>query len=91
MNLSEIAQKNRRLKFWSELLLNGALSDTQKADLSNCLRQYQEVLNNSLRLELANGGIILEENIIKLADLERKLMQLAEESRLEAGKSSLLS
>ena len=91
MHLAELAQKNRRVKFWKELLIDCALTDAQKSEVQENLNLFQELLTRMLKDGMASAGVIPEQDNIKMINLERKLEQLAEAARLEAGKSILLT
>lgn len=90
MNLSELAQKNLRVKFWKQTLLSGSLNATQNLEMAKELGEYSQLLNHMLKLGSDSAGLISLEDSTKLIDLERKLEQLAETARLESGRSTLL-
>ena len=90
MNVSEISQKNCRLKFWLQTLKEGRLSVAQNAELEVYIKNYREVLNYIIRDTNSSNGIISEEVNLKLLDLERKIEGLAEIARLESARSRLL-
>lgn len=90
MNVSEISQKNCRLKFWLLTLAEGTLSDSQRAELGLLISNYQQLLSRIIKDTSSANGLISEENNLKLVDLERKIEGLAEVARLEAGRSKLL-
>ena len=91
MNLTELAQKNRRVQMWKETINTGSLLVAQRSEMSENLKQYQELLAAILEHSSNNNGVVTEEDSVKLINLERKLEQLAEAARLESGKSSLLA
>ena len=90
MQISELAQKNRRLKFWKEMLADSALTEAQKTEMLALLQKYQKLLNQIISIESAATGLVLEQDAVILLDIERKLEQLAEAARLESGKSALI-
>jgi hypothetical protein len=91
MNVSELAQKNRRVKFWKETLNEGSLTVAQKTEMNDSLKAYQELIAVIVEQSTAENSLVPEGDSIKLLNLERKLEQLAEAARLESGKSSLLA
>jgi hypothetical protein len=90
MNLSEIAQKNRRVIFWKEILSENSLPEEQKSEFTTMIKSYQRLLISIISHSDQQGGLVSDVDALNLTDLERKLEQLAETSRLEAGKSVLL-
>lgn len=86
MQASEIAEKNTRVRFWKAALNDGALDKSQQAEMRSLLTNLQTIL-----LNFGESGAITTEKEAELSDLERRLDQLAELSRLESGKSKLLA
>lgn len=83
MLISEIAQKNARLKSWKEILESEKLSQDDRLLLSGYLEQYKGLVAGLISSNSDSFALVPTESELKLSNLERKITQLAESSRLE--------
>ncbi len=76
--------------FWQKALDQGALPEAKKAEMKKCLQLYRILLAKIADAASAADGSVSDDDSNELLVMERKLEQLAEDARLESGKSFLL-
>lgn len=77
MELATLAAKQRRIKDWTDFIVTEVKSEKLKERMTSTLNSYKELVTQCWK-----ASAISADDASKLADLERRLVQLDEEARV---------